>query len=82
MTAYLRHPLGSWPRTALFLALFAGLYGALYGVLKNEDNALLMGSLMVFALLAVAMLATRKLDWFALGARAPGAKGELADAPQ
>jgi inner membrane protein len=32
-------------------------------MLSSEDNALLLGSLMVFALLAVTMIATRKLDW-------------------
>jgi inner membrane protein len=60
---YLRHPLGSLARTAAFTLVFAGLYGALYVLLKSEDHALLLGSLMVFAMLAAAMIATRKLDW-------------------
>ena len=63
MGAYLRHPLGSFGRTAAVTTLFAALYGGLYVMLSSEDNALLLGSLMVFALLAITMIATRKLDW-------------------
>jgi inner membrane protein len=48
---------------------FAGgltlLYGALYGLLVSEDNALVLGSLMLFAILATLMLATRRIDWYA-----------------
>jgi inner membrane protein len=65
LTYYLRHPLGTTSRAAAFFALFAGLYGGLYGLLQSEDNALLLGSLMVFALLAAGMIATRKVDWAA-----------------
>ena len=63
MAVYLRHPLGSLGRTGAMTTLFAALYGGLYVMLSSEDNALLLGSLMVFALLAITMIATRKLDW-------------------
>jgi inner membrane protein len=63
MTFYLRHPLQTLRRTTAFFGLFVALYSALYVLLKSEDNALLMGSLMVFGLLAVAMITTRKVDW-------------------
>jgi inner membrane protein len=66
LTWYLRHPLGTWLRAALFFALFVSLYGSLYVLLQSEDNALLLGSLMTFAVLAFAMIATRKLDWGAV----------------
>jgi inner membrane protein len=66
---YLRHPLGSAWRTALFGALFAGLYAALYVLLRSEDHSLLLGSLLVFGVLAAVMLLTRKLDWSALSSR-------------
>jgi inner membrane protein len=69
LTFYLRHPLGSLSRTAAFFCLFAGLYGSLYALLRSEDNALLLGSLMVFAILAIVMVVTRRLDWSALSAR-------------
>ena len=51
----------------LFGLALSLLYALLYGLLSAEDYALLMGSLLVFALLAGVMLLTRKLDWYALG---------------
>lgn len=52
------------------LALGA-LYGLLYGLLQSEDYALLMGSVALFGLLAALMLATRRLDWNAVGGQRP-----------
>jgi inner membrane protein len=72
LTFYLRHPLGTFLRTAAFSFLFVGLYATLFVLLRSEDHALLMGSVMVFGVLAVAMIATRKLDWAALPAPAGG----------
>ena len=43
------------------------LYGVLYLLLKSENSALLMGSLLLFGILAVIMWVTRKVDWYALG---------------
>ena len=63
LTLYLRHPLGSWLRTLIFSAIFATLYGSLYVLLQSEDNALLMGSLLTFSILALVMVATRKVEW-------------------
>lgn len=80
MTAYLRHPLKSLPRTMAFGALFSGIYTILYVLLLREDDALLAGSLMVFALLAIAMLATRKVDWSKFG-RVPPAGGGMMGLP-
>lgn len=54
---------GAW-RGAGFATLLGACYAALYGLLISEDNALLMGSLLLFALLAVAMIVTRKFDWY------------------
>lgn len=54
---------GGW-RGAGFSGLLGAFYGALYGLLVSEDNALLMGSLLLFILLAAAMLATRNVDWY------------------
>jgi inner membrane protein len=53
------------------LGVYVGvLYAALYGLLLSEDNALLLGSLLLFGLLALLMIATRKVDWYALSAPA------------
>lgn len=40
------------------------LYAAVYGLLISEDNALIMGSLMLFVVLAVVMVITRNVDWY------------------
>ena len=49
-------------------ASLALLYGVLYGILQAEDNALLLGSLLLFVMLAALMLSTRHFDWYALAA--------------
>ncbi|MDB5801930.1 MAG: Cell envelope integrity protein CreD [Rhodocyclales bacterium] len=54
-----------------FSAGLGALYGALYVILLSEQNALLMGSLLIFALLAAVMLGTRKVDWHSLLAERP-----------
>ena len=45
------------------------LYGLLYALLQMEQNALVIGSVMLFAALATVMLLTRHIDWYALFAR-------------
>jgi inner membrane protein len=54
-------------RGAIFAGLLSMLYGMLYGLLRTEDYALLMGSLLLFGLLGVFMILTRKLDWYSIG---------------
>ncbi|MDQ0588469.1 cell envelope integrity protein CreD [Variovorax paradoxus] len=68
---YFSAVLQSWKRGAGFGAYVAVLYGALYGLLASESNALLLGALLTFGMLAVLMLATRKVDWYALSAGNP-----------
>jgi inner membrane protein len=64
---YAGHVLKSLRRGAGFAAALAALYGLLYVLLRSEDHALLMGALLVFACLAAAMVATRKVDWYGIG---------------
>ncbi len=42
------------------------LYGMLYGILVSEDNSLLMGSLLIFGVLSLVMIVTRRLDWYTI----------------
>lgn len=44
------------------------LYAVLYGVLQSEDNALLMGTVLMFTALAAVMVLTRRMDWYGLNA--------------
>jgi inner membrane protein len=68
---YLSAVLHSAARGGGFAAVLGLLYAALYGLLISEDNSLLLGSLLIFALVAAALIATRKLDWYTLGSPAP-----------
>ena len=43
------------------------LYAVLYGLLRSENNALVMGSILLFAVLSAIMVATRKVDWYQIG---------------
>ncbi|MEG3048914.1 MAG: cell envelope integrity protein CreD [Thermomonas sp.] len=68
---YLAHVLRSRARGVGFAAMLGLLYAALYGLLLSEDNALVLGSGLLFAILAAIMVATRKVDWYQVAARAP-----------
>lgn len=63
---YLRHVLGGWGAGLGMSGLLVALYGVLYGILVSEDNALMMGSLLLFGVLAAIMVATRRLDWYSV----------------
>ncbi|MEZ5701469.1 MAG: cell envelope integrity protein CreD [Burkholderiaceae bacterium] len=64
MGHYLRHVLGGWRVSLVVSGMLVSLYGVLYGILISEDNALMMGSLLLFGVLAAIMVATRRLDWY------------------
>jgi inner membrane protein len=63
---YLVHALQSRLRGLGFAGGLALLYAALYGLLASEDNALLLGAALLFLALGAVMMATRKLDWYAV----------------
>lgn len=63
ISGYLKAVLQS-SRLAIGLgAAFLALYAMMYAILQSEDYAFLMGTLLIFILLAAIMYATRKLDW-------------------
>lgn len=70
---YLSAILNSVRNGLAFSAMLIALYSTLYSLLVSEDNALLMGSLLVFASIATAMVITRKVNWYAL--RSPDRSG-------
>ena len=43
------------------------MYGLLFVLLQLEQTALVVGSLAMFVVLAIVMVATRKVDWYAFG---------------
>jgi inner membrane protein len=64
LTFYLSYVLRSVTRGVGFGGMLTALYAAVYGLLISEDNALILGSMMLFAVLAVVMVVTRKVDWY------------------
>jgi inner membrane protein len=66
LAVYFSAVLGHWRRGVALGAYVGVLYAALYGLLLSEDNALLLGSVLLFGLLSLLMIATRKVDWYAL----------------
>jgi len=70
LTFYGTHLLRGWRAGMLFGAGVAGLYGALYALLQMEQTALVIGSVLLFVVLAAVMALTRRIDWYGL-LRAP-----------
>lgn len=64
IVVYLAAILNGWRRAAGFGIGLTALYGMLYTILVSEDNALLMGSMLVFVILTIVMMITRRLDWY------------------
>jgi len=73
ISGYLVRVLRSVRLGLAFGAALGALYGMLYVLLQAEDYSLLGGSLLLFALLAAVMVATRRVDWYRLGGAAQAA---------
>jgi inner membrane protein len=73
LTFYGRYLLAGWWAGSIFGAGIALLYAALYALLQMEQTALVIGSAMLFGVLAAVMVLTRKLDWYRLLHLEPGA---------
>ncbi|WP_349920420.1 cell envelope integrity protein CreD [Aeromonas veronii] len=68
---YLSHVLGGARQGLGFAVLLGLVYSILFGLLQAEEIALLLGALLLFAVLALIMVLTRKLDWYQLTERPP-----------
>ena len=64
---YLVHALQHWRRGIGFGSLQALLYATLFELLQSEDNALLLGALLFFGVLAAVMVLTRRMDGYRVG---------------
>jgi inner membrane protein len=63
---YAAYTLSSWKRALPLGFGLSLLYGCLYQILQSEDKALLMGTILLFAILATLMVGTRKTNWYHL----------------
>ncbi len=76
---YVAQVLGGWRRGLMLAAGLSALYGTTYLLLSSEDYTLMMGSVLVFVLIAVVMFVTRRVDWYGLDQ--PGAPVLASAAP-
>ena len=65
ITWYCSHFLGGGMRTLMIGGGLLGVYTFLYITLRQQDYALLMGTIALFIVLALVMYVTRKVDWYA-----------------
>ncbi|HET8706496.1 MAG TPA: cell envelope integrity protein CreD, partial [Pseudomonadales bacterium] len=68
---YMSHVLAQRIAGGFAGALLAVLYGVMYQLLQSEDMALLLGSSLLFGLLALVMVVTRRVNWFEITALNP-----------
>ena len=61
---YVRYILNNMSSAILFSLMILSLYGLLFVIVQAEDFALLMGAFLVFFVLSVVMVITRKFDWY------------------
>ena len=66
LSFYARHMLGRWSAGLAFGAGVGLLYGALWVLLRMEQTALVVGSLLLFGVLSAVMVLTRRVDWYEL----------------
>ena len=59
-------------RAAIVAVVLVAVYVLLWALLNLADYALIVGSLMMFAALAITMYATRNINWYN-----PGESGEV-----
>ncbi len=61
---YISFVLRSFIKSLMFSGAVVGLYVALYLLIQSVDYALLLGSVLLFCVLAAVMVITRRVDWY------------------
>lgn len=72
ITYYLSYVLANQRRALGFGAALTAMYATIYSILISEGTALLMGSVLLFMVLAAVMIVTRRIDWRRTGPAANG----------
>ncbi|WP_447060464.1 cell envelope integrity protein CreD [Vibrio alginolyticus] len=70
LSVYVSGMLSNTKHGAIFGASLLTLYGLLFGLLQAESYALVMGTLLCFAILSFTMVITRNIDWYARNKKA------------
>jgi inner membrane protein len=69
ISVYLHGVLQNLRTTGIIFLLQTLIFGFIYVIIQLEDTAFLIGSIGLFITLAVAMIASRKVDWYNLQKR-------------
>jgi inner membrane protein len=77
ITGYCAKVLKTRKRAGVMFGLLFGLYGVLYVLLENEDYALILGSVILFMVLAAVMFLTRNVEWYKINL-GPSVNGDSA----
>ncbi|MBX2921816.1 MAG: cell envelope integrity protein CreD [Chitinophagaceae bacterium] len=67
ITLYTKSLFAEWKVALLFASLLSLLYGFIFVLIQLQDNALLFGSVGLFAVLAIIMYYSRKINWYGTG---------------
>ncbi len=70
IATYVHSIFKSTATTAGFGVVLGSLYGCIFILIQSEDRALLFGSIGLFAIVAVIMYFSRKVDWYGASASA------------
>ena len=61
---YVKSHFGNWRTAGIFTLVLTLLYTFIFVLVRLEDTALLVGSIGLFFILAIAMYLSRKIDWY------------------
>ena len=64
VTLYAKGHFRSWRSASVFGGVLTLLYGFIFVLIRLEDTALLVGSIGLFIILAIAMYASRNVNWY------------------
>jgi inner membrane protein len=64
ITLYAKSHFKSWKTAGIFSGVIGSIYAFIFVLIRLEDTALLVGSIGLFVILALAMYASRKINWY------------------
>ena len=71
ITIYVKSHFNSWKTAGIFFGLLTCLYSFIYVLIMLEDTALLVGSIGLFVILALAMYVSKSINWYGNDMPAP-----------
>ena len=66
---YVSYVLQGIRRALSLTVIMSGIYGTLYILLRSQQHTLMLGSVLIFLLIAVVMILTRHINWYQVGSR-------------